>query len=101
MIAGEKEKHQFEELSKKIIGAAINVHRALGPGFLESIYEEALKIELSEHRLHYYSQKEIKIKYLGLEVGLHRLDLLVENIIKLGKLPALPGDFRSLTFPGF
>ncbi len=81
MIAGEKEKHQFEELSKKIIGAAINVHRALGPGFLESIYEEALKIELSEHRLHYDSQKEIKIKYLGLDIGLHRLDLLVENII--------------------
>jgi len=54
-------KHQFEELSKKIIGAAIEIHRELGPGFLESIYEEALKLELSEHRLHYDNQKEIKI----------------------------------------
>ena len=74
-------KHQFEELSKKIIGAAIEVHRALGPGFLENIYEEALKLELSEHRLHYDSQKEIKIMYLGVEIGTHRLDLLVENKI--------------------
>ena len=74
-------KHQFEELSKKIIGAAIEVHKELGPGFLENIYEEALKLELSEHRLHYDNQKEIKIKYLGVEIGTHRLDLLVENKI--------------------
>jgi GxxExxY protein len=74
-------KYQFEELSKKIIGAAIEVHRELGPGFLENIYEEVLKLELSEHRLHYDNQKEIKIKYLGVEIGTHRLDLLVENMI--------------------
>ena len=74
-------KHQFEKLSKKIIGAAIEVHRELGPGFLENIYEEALKLELSEHRLHYDNQKEIKIMYLGVEIGTHRLDLLVENKI--------------------
>jgi len=74
-------KHQFEELSKKIIGAAIEVHRKLGPGFLENIYEEALKLELSKHRLHYDSQKEIKIMYHGVEIGTHRLDLLVENKI--------------------
>ena len=76
-----KGKHNFEELSKKIIGAAIEVHRALGPGFLESIYEQALKVELVEHDIHYDSQKDIKIKYLGVEVGLHRLDLLIENQI--------------------
>ncbi|NVL90690.1 MAG: GxxExxY protein [Desulfobacterales bacterium] len=77
----EKEKHEFEELSKKIIGAAIQVHRELGPGFLESIYEEALKVELSEYGFHFDCQKEIKIEYLGVEVGMHRLDLLVENKI--------------------
>ena len=76
-----KAKHNFEELSKKIIGAAIEVHRALGPGFLENIYEQALKVELAEHDIHYDSQKDIKIKYLRVEVGLHRLDLLIENQI--------------------
>jgi len=73
--------HQFESLSKKIIGAAIDVHKELGPGFLESIYEEALKIELSENDIAHESQKEIKIKYHNKEVGTHRLDLLVEKLI--------------------
>ena len=80
-LARGKETHQFEELSARIIGAAIEVHRELGPGFLESIYEEALKIELSEHSMRYDSQKEIKIEYLGIEIGVHRLDLLVEKKI--------------------
>jgi GxxExxY protein len=82
-IDEERTKHDFEELSKKIIGAAIKVHRELGPGFLESIYEQALKVEFSEHNFHFDSQKEIKIKYLGVEVGQHRLDLIVENQIIL------------------
>lgn len=73
------EKHQFEDLSNRIIGAAIQVHRELGPGFLESIYESALKVELSEHGFLFDCQKEIKIEYLGVEVGIHRLDLLVEK----------------------
>ena len=80
-VENKKQKYQFEELSKKIIGAAIEVHRELGPGFLENIYEEAIKIEFSEHNLNYDSQKEIKIKYLETEIGMHRLDLLVENKI--------------------
>jgi GxxExxY protein len=80
-VEDKKQKYQFEELSKKIIGAAIEVHRELGPGFLENIYEEALKIEFSEHNLNYDSQKEIKIKYLETEIGMNRLDLLVENRI--------------------
>ena len=80
-MAKGKETHQFEELSSRIIGAAIEVHRELGPGFLESIYEEALKIELSKQSMSYDSQKEIKIEYLGIEVGVHRLDLLVEKKI--------------------
>ena len=75
------EKHQFDDLSKKIIGAAIEVHRELGPGFLENIYEEALKVELSEHDFHFDAQKEIIIEYLAVVVGLHRLDLVVENTV--------------------
>jgi len=73
--------HKFEALSKKIIGSAIEVHKELGPGFLENIYEEALKIEFSEQGYHYESQKEIKIQYHNSVVGTHRLDLLVEGKI--------------------
>ena len=78
---GKKEKHQFEELSRRIIGAAIEIHRVLGPGFLENIYEEAFKLQLSKVGLHYDSQKEVKIEYLGEKTGLHRIDMIVENEI--------------------
>ena len=72
-------KYQFEELSNQIIGAAIRVHKELGPGCLDSIYEEVLKVELSQNGLDFASQMEIQIKYLEVPVGLHRLDLLVQN----------------------
>jgi len=83
ILEDKKDKHHFEILSRSVIGAALEVHRELGPGFLESIYEKALKVELSEHDIGYEAQKEIKIGYLGVEVGLHRLDLLVEGTIIL------------------
>jgi len=70
-------------LSNQIIGAAIKVHKELGPGFLESIYEEALKVELSKNELDFASQMEVQIEYLGVPVGLHRLDLLVQNEVIL------------------
>jgi GxxExxY protein len=80
-ILEDSRSHPFENLSKKVIGAALEVHSALGPGFLEIIYEEALKLELTEHGLNYECQKEIKIEYLGVQIGTHRLDLVVENQI--------------------
>ena len=66
-------------MSNQIIGAAIKVHKELGPGFLESIYEEALKVELSKNEIDFASQMEVQIEYLGVLVGLHRLDLFVQN----------------------
>jgi GxxExxY protein len=96
VLAAKSGGYQFEVLSRKIIGAAIEVHRELGPGFLEHIYEEALKIEFSEHGLNFESQKEIKIKYLGTDVGSHRLDLLVENKIIL-ELKAVK-EFNDIHF---
>jgi GxxExxY protein len=96
VLAAKSGGYQFEVLSRKIIGAAIEVHRELGPGFLEHIYEEALKIEFSEHCLNFESQKEIKIKYLGTDVGSHRLDLLVENKIIL-ELKAVK-EFNDIHF---
>ena len=79
--SAKKRGHQFEELSNQLIGAAIQVHKELGPGFLESIYEQALKVELSESGLGFDSQKETKVQYAGVEVGVHRLDLVVEEEI--------------------
>lgn len=71
----------IEELIRKVIGAAINVHRELGPGFLESVYEEALAVELEHHNIRYEKQKVIPILYHGRKVGEHRLDLLVEDCL--------------------
>jgi len=72
---------EHEDLTDKIIGCAIEVHKKLGPGFLESIYENALIIELQRQNLRIEQQKEVMIKYDGVEVGRHRLDLIVDNTI--------------------
>jgi GxxExxY protein len=68
------------ELTERIIAGAIEVHRSLGPGFIESIYENALRIELGRRGLQVDHQFEVIINYAGVEVGKHRLDLLVEGI---------------------
>ena len=70
---------ELETLTGKIIECAITVHKKLGPGFLESVYQTALPIELRKAGLKVDAQKEIKIFYDGREIGLHRLDLLVEK----------------------
>ncbi len=72
---------EFEELTEKIIGAAIEVHRRLGPGFLESINKKAMVIELQKRGLQVDVEKEIIIKYDDYEVGRHVLDLFVEDTI--------------------
>jgi GxxExxY protein len=69
------------DLSGKIIGAAIRVHQELGPGFLESIYEEALGIELHELGLKFQRQVAVPIRYREHAIGEHRLDLLVEAAV--------------------
>ena len=70
-----------EALTDRIIGAAIEVHRRLGPGFLESVYEKALIIELRKRGLSVRDQMEIMIEYDGEEVGRHRIDRFVEDTI--------------------
>jgi len=72
---------EHNELTEKIIGCAIEVHKRLGPGFLESIYENAFILELEKHNLHVERQQEVIVKYDGIEVGRHRLDLIVNDTI--------------------
>ena len=68
-----------DRLTERIIGCAIEVHRVLGPGLLESAYEEALCVELEEAKLAYQRQLPVPITYKGRTLGEYRLDLLVED----------------------
>ena len=72
---------EHQVLTRKIIGAAIAVHRALGPGFIESIYENALVAEMESRGMNVAQQVDIAVTYEGAEVGKHRLDLLVEDTV--------------------
>jgi GxxExxY protein len=66
-----------DSIARQVIGAAIEVHRNLGPGFLESIYEAAMDYELRALGLMFERQKEILVPYKGIEIPGQRLDLLV------------------------
>ncbi len=70
------------EVTEKIIGAAIAVHKELGPGLLESAYEACLPYELSQRSLRFKRQKELPVTYrdVSLECG-YRIDLLVEDTV--------------------
>jgi GxxExxY protein len=70
----------LDELSYKVIGCAIEVHRTLGPGLMESVYEKALMHELTLNNIPVRSQVAVKANYKGLDVGEGlRLDLLVDE----------------------
>lgn len=81
-----------DELTERIIGAAIEVHRLLGPGLLESIYEEALWHELGLRRVLCERQIEVAVRYKNILIQGQRLDLLVENevVIELKSVSRLP-----------
>lgn len=67
----------IEALAYRIIGCAIEVHREIGPGYLESVYENALAVELTQQRIAYERQVAVDIEYQGVNVGQGRIDLLV------------------------
>lgn len=70
--------HQ-EELARQFVDAALEVHRELGPGYDELIYENALAVELELRGIPFNRQKTIKVFYKGVEVGEGRLDLLLDD----------------------
>ena len=70
------------ELTEKIIAAAIEVHKVLGPGLLESVYQQALPVELRSRGLSVASQLEVPLQYKGIALTTTlRLDLLVEGAV--------------------
>jgi GxxExxY protein len=72
---------ELNELTDRVLGAAVAVHKDKGPGFLESIYENCLRIEFSRRHLAAEFQKDVEVLYHGQRVGLHRLDILVESVL--------------------
>ena len=69
-----------EELTEKILAAAIEVHREIGPGLLESAYEECLCRELVDRGLHFERQRELPVVYKGQPVAsAYRVDMIVEG----------------------
>ena len=87
-----------EELTGPIIGAAIEVHRELGPGFLESVYEQALAVELRRRSIPFVRQHPVPILYRGVEVGLHRLDLFVldQVVVELKAVKELSAEHYAV-----
>ena len=83
--------HEFEEVSGRVIGAAIHVHRALGPGYLESTYHKALRVALEERDMFFTDQHPVSVYYQGVRVGQGRVDFLVEQqlVVELKAVHAL------------
>ncbi len=82
---------QDADVAHRVIGAAIRVHCALGPGFLESVYEEALAVEFALSGIQFFRQKTVPLFYKDHQIGEHRLDFLVEDriIVELKAISAL------------
>jgi GxxExxY protein len=74
---------KHEELTHKIIGCAMKVHRVLGNDFQEVIYQRALGIEMQKQGLSYKREMEMSIYYDGIEIGTRRVDFFVEDCIML------------------
>jgi GxxExxY protein len=85
----------FKEEVFSIVGAAIEVHRELGPGFLEAVYQEALEIELAERNIPFESQKHLKVLYKGKVLNKEYIADIVcysQIVVELKALTELSGN---------
>ena len=78
-----KEEYKYSELTAKIIGCAMTVHKALGNGFQELIYQRALQIEMQLAAISFTREHEMPIFYKGAQIGTRRVDFLVDNWISV------------------
>lgn len=78
-----KPEYKYSELTGKIIGCAMEVHKALGNGFQEVIYQRSLELEFEIQRLNFFREFEMPIYYKQKQVGTRRADFLVENKISV------------------
>lgn len=69
VVARTEPSKEVDDLARKVIGAAIEVHRALGPGYIENVYEEALCIEIANQNIPFERQFKVAVEYKGRKVG--------------------------------
>ena len=82
MFQESSEQQRINQITEKIIGCAISVHRVLGPGLLESAYEECLCYELSQANLKFQRQVALPVIYKGVKLDCgYRMDVVVEDLI--------------------
>lgn len=70
---------QFDDLSYRVIGAALEVHHALGPGLLESMYHAAMRVALEHRGFPYEAEVRVPVQFEGESVGVARIDLVVDR----------------------
>jgi len=78
-----KKQYKYSELTSQIIGCAMTVHKALGNGFQEVIYQRALEIEMHLAGIHFHREYEMPIYYREEKIGTRRVDFLVEDTISV------------------
>lgn len=84
-----------DQLTERIIGCCFKIHRDLGPGFSEKIYQNALRLLLNQEGLRYQTEKEFEIFYLNKKVGSFRADLVVEEKV-IVEIKSLAGNIPTL-----
>ena len=91
------EMFDHDPVTERIIACAIEVHRLLGPGFMESTYEEAMCIEMSDKQLQFTRQVRLPLEYKGHLIGEYRPDLVVENkvVVEIKSVERLVGVHRA------
>lgn len=74
-----KSEYQYSDLTDKIIKIAIDIHRSLGPGFVEKIYQRALYLELKKNKFVFKREEKINVIYSGVNLGYEQVDFDIEN----------------------
>ena len=87
----------YKELSDKIIGCAITIHKIVGPGFLENVYEQSLCVELKLNNIPFTRQKVYSIFYKNNPVGVYIADIVVDNkvIVELKAVPVINNNMLA------
>lgn len=95
----EEPDEELDQLARDVIGAAIEVHRVLGPGFLESVYEEALSLEFKLRGIPFKRQVSLGVRYKGKRVGEGKMDMLVKDslVVELKTVESLAPIHKAQT----